>query len=212
MIQTAFLEAVVNRRHSVLGRPLHAFCLYDALFLSLAGNALWIGGTPTRPALEEAVLICSLPPERFLHCEIRPPTRLGRFARKLWHLRSLRLPLAPQLTLWQTYLADFTTGPTHWDTDDDAAPGRPLRAPGIYSLVCFIEQYSNMAEREIMTAPYGLMLWKAETIAERNGLNVGEIMTEEEIETGAEQSAAMAAAEESAASSEPSTLNSQPAP
>ena len=125
-MQTAFLEAVVNRRHTVLGRPLHPFCLYDALFLSLAENPLWTGAAlPTRTALEEAVLICSLPPERFLQCEIRPPTRLGRLRRLLWHFRSMRLEFLPQLELWQAYLADFNTGPQHWDADtDSAAPGR----------------------------------------------------------------------------------------
>lgn len=201
-MQTAYLEAVVNRRHRVLGRELHDFCLYDALFLTVAENPLWLGDRePTVTDLEAAVLICSLPPERILHAEVTPRHWPGRVARWLWQykcakldLEAFKLELQAELAAWSDYIADYDARPKLWES---TGGGRSMKAPWILSLACYIEMHSNMREREIMTAPIGLMFWKAQTIAERRGENVADMMTEEEIAIGAEQRQAMAESGES---------------
>jgi hypothetical protein len=193
-MQTAYFEAVVNRRHRVLGRKLHDFCLYDALFLSLAGNPLWTGERdPDLADLQEAALICSSPPDRLLRAELSPRNLVERFSCAIWQIRCSNLCDLPQrfadeLAAFVAYIDDFYSVPKLWEGDQK---GRPLRAPWILALACYIEMHSNMQEREIMTAPLGAMLWKAQAIAERRGENVSEIMTQDEIEIGREQQEAM---------------------
>jgi hypothetical protein len=193
-MQTAFLEAVVNRvDHRVLGRRLDAFCLYHALFLTIAANPLWVGGrAATLADLQEAVLICSLPPERFLSARLGPQTIREAFAS--------RSDLAAELALFTSFVSDFHSLPEHWSA---SGKGKSLRAPWILSLACYIEAHSNMTEREIMTAPIGLMHWKAEAIAERRGENVSDLMTDDELAIGLEQAEAMAAAGETFPADDP---------
>lgn len=199
-MQTAYFEAVVNRPHRVLGRKLHAFCLYDALFLEIAQNPLWLGGrAPELADLQAAALICSLPPERFLRAELAPRSVRERLARAAWQigilgrLRARAGYLSAELENWQAYVADHHSLPSLWDA---AGKSRRLRAPWILSLATLIEMHSNMTEREIMTASIGLMQWKAQTIAERLGISAAEMMTEDEIAIAEEQRLAMAAAGE----------------
>ena len=196
-MQTAFLESLVNRRHTVLGRALHDFCLYDALFLEIAENPLWLGGrAPTIEDLIEAVNICSLPPERLLQAE--PGPRTWREAlRHFWWLRgNVRADnrdrdfFERELVKFAAFIADSNAAPKMWDAQSG---GRTIRAPWILSIANYVEMHSNMSEREIFTAPLGKILWKAEAIAERKGEALAEMMTQEEIEIGEEQRAAMAA-------------------
>lgn len=187
-MQAAFFEAVVNREHTVCGKRLHDLCLYDALFLTLLGNPLWVGGTPTLAAVEEAVLICSLPPSRFTRAQFAPQTIWEKWTRALWQRRNQSRNLPNELRLWDAYVADFLSEPETWEGD---AKGGACKAPWIFTTATAIEQNSNMSTCEIMTAPIGLMLWKAATIAELEG-NGLELMTAEEIEMAAEQAAAFA--------------------
>lgn len=197
-MQSAYFEALVNRRHRVLGRVLHDFCLYDILFLTLAENPIWLEHRePTLADLEEAVVICSLPPERFLRAEAAPRTWRERFDLRWWKLRNAGLGsagAAAALADFQIYLADFFSPPATWE--DEAGEARRLKAPWIQSLAVFLEAHTNMTEREIMTAPVGLMLWKAETLGERLGVSAGEIMSEEEVAVAREQQAGAASAAE----------------
>lgn len=194
-MQAAFFEAVVNREHTVFGRRLHDLCLYDALFLTLLENPLWVGGSPTIADFEEAVLVCSLPPERFTRAQLAPQTTWEKLTRSAWRRRNPRRNLAAEFSAWEAYVADFLSEPETWD--GDGSKGGTAKAPWILSLATAIEQKSNMTWREIMTAPIGLMLWKAAAIAEVDG-NGPDMMTAEEIEMAAEQAAAFATESEEA--------------
>lgn len=191
-MQAAFFEAVVNREHTVLGRRLHALCLFDALFLTLLRNALWVGEMPTLADLEEAVLVCSLPPERFESAKLAPQSTWEKVTRSLWRRRNRRRNFVHELRLWNAYVADFLSEPATWEGGD--AKGGTAKAPWILSLATAMELKTNMSEREIMTAPIGKMLWKSAAIAEVEG-NGPDLMTADEIEMAAEQAAAFAAAE-----------------
>lgn len=190
-MQAAFFEAVVNREHTVFGRRLHDLCLYDALFLSLLENPLWVGGMPTVADFEEAVLVCSLPPERFTRAQLAPQTTWEKVTRSAWRRRNRRRNLSAEFAAWQNYVADFLSEPETWEGE---GKGGTAKAPWILSLATAIEQKSNMTWREIMTAPIGVMLWKAAAIAEVEG-NGPDMMTAEEIEMAAEQAAAFAEAD-----------------
>lgn len=189
-MQAAFYEAVVNREHTVFGRRLHALSLYDALFLTLLGNPLWVGGSPTAADIEEAVLVCSLPPERFTAAKLAPQTTWEKVTRCAWRRRNKSRNLADELKRWDAYVADYLSEPESWEGE---AKGSAAKAPWILSLATAIEAKSKMSAREIMTAPIGLMLWKAAAIAELEG-NGPDLMTAEEIEMAAEQAAAFAEA------------------
>lgn len=186
-MQAAFVEAVVNRGHRVLGRRLHDFCLYDAIALSLADNPLWTGGDTALTDLEQAVLICSLPPERFLRAQLAPRNWIERLGRWLWKRTNRRRIHALERGSWNAYIEDFYALPDYWDCAD----GKPLRAPWLYGTAVFLEKNTNMTEREICTAPIGKMFWKAAILAERLGIAAAELMTDEEIAIGKEQQAAL---------------------
>ena len=187
MFQTAFIEAVVNRTHTVLGRTLHDFCIADVIALEFAENPLWVGGPCGMEHLQQAALICSLAHGRFLEAKLDPQNRWERLARALWknqnRVREQRGEFPAELARWNAYVDDFYAPPEFWPGDK----GTALRAPAFYSMACFIEMHSNMTEREILIAPIGRMLWKSATLAERLGIAPGEIMTEDEIEVGREQ-------------------------
>ena len=203
MIQTAFLESLINKRHTILGRRLHDLCIHDAIAMGFAGNPLWIGGRePSFSDLEEAVLICSLPPARFTGAQLAPRTlwerlmrgfRLGYCTRRMqsdpgWFNR--------QLLRWNTYVEDYFAVPAFWESETSAGE---LRAPVLYSMAVSIEMHTNMSMAEILAAPIGLMFWKSATIAERLGISASKMMTQEEIEIGLEQEKAFAAEEKAAA-------------
>ena len=191
-MQTAFIESIVNLRHTVLGISMHDLCLYDAISLTVAGNPLWVGGTARMEDLQQAALICNLPPGRFLSGTLDPRTWPERLSRMLWKKRNRRRAFHTHLALWDAYVADFNAIPEYWTCED----GKSFKAPWLYSMACFIEQNSNMVEREILTAPIGKMFWKAATIAERLGISAAELITEEELQIGMEQIAAIAAERE----------------
>lgn len=211
-MQAAFIEAVVNRDHRVLGRKLHDFCILDAIALSVAGNPIWIGGKVGMEHLQQAVLICALDHGRFLRARLGPQNRWEWFARILWkrqnRLRERDGLLPWHLALWDAYVADFYASPEFFEPDEE---GERLCAPELFSMACFIEDHSNMTTQEIMTAPIGLMMWKSATLAERLGIAGAKMMSEEQIAMGREQEAAFEA-ERKAAEQQPSVGDSPTEP
>ena len=173
-MQRSYAEALVNRNdHTCYGVKLHAFCLYDLLFLALDQNAAYFGDQPTQEDLLAAVLICSSKPQDLLS---------GRHTltgwRKKWFIRkAMFTPFAAELAKFRAYIKDFDSRPEFFS---EKGGGKGMRAPTILSLACFIEKHSNMTEHQIMTAPIGQMFWKSAAIAEMEGLTSAEIMTQEE--------------------------------
>jgi hypothetical protein len=189
-MQTAWLEAVINRRHRILGRELRPLCLAHSLFLTLAENPLWVGGrVPDRDALIETVHLCSLPVDRLFTAEIQPRGVLE----KLWILRATRAlrsdaGFAAALAAWNAFRADHDTRPEFWESDDGKA--MTMRAPSMLNLASYVELHSNMPEAEIWRYPLGALLWKSAALAELRGESAADIMTEEEIEIAREQAVA----------------------
>lgn len=175
-MDTSFLEALVNRQdHQVLGRKLHPFCLFDALFLTLDDNPLFVGGrVPNWVDLETASIVCSTEPERLLSGMLKGPSKLLRLWRN-WKRR--RFTFVEELAKFQCYRADFDSRPTFWSTDE---AGTSTKAPWVLSIAAFIEAHSNMTEREIMTAPIGLMMWKSAALAEVLGRSASELLSGDE--------------------------------
>jgi len=193
-MQTAWLEAVINRRHRILGRELRPLCLAHSLFLTLAENPLWIGGRAAEPDdLIEAVHLCALPVEHLFATQIVPSGVFGKIRHALWLAKAHRLTRKPAgfaaaLTAWNNFRADHDNRPEFWEGEDGKA--MTLRAPSMLNLACYIENHSNMSEEQIWRAPLGAMLWKSAAIAELRGESAANIMTEEELEIAREQEAA----------------------
>lgn len=168
-------ESFVNRDdHRVLGRRLHDFCLYDALFLSIDQNPIWTRSRDVRMEdLRQAVIVCSTPPEVLLRAR-RP---LGWWRTQRWLYATRKAKLVDEFAKFTAYIADFDSRPVFWEDDQK---GESLRAPWVLSTLVFLEDHTNMTEREILTAPLGKMLWKAAALAEQLGLSRDDIMTEEE--------------------------------
>lgn len=174
-MQKSYAEALVNRNdHTCYGVKLHAFCLYDLLFLALDQNAAYFGDNPTQEDLLAAVLICSSK-----HDDLLAGRHTLKGWRKKWFIRkAMFTPFPAELAKFKAYLKDFDSRPEFFV--ESGGKGKALRAPTILSLACFIEKHSNMTEREILTAPIGKMFWKSAAIAEMEGLTSSEIMTQEE--------------------------------
>lgn len=168
-------ESYVNRDdHRVLGVRLHPYCLYDVFFLTLDQNPLLLGGKEvTTTDLQSAVVICSTPPERLL------AARRITWRKRLW-MRLVRrfANWEAELLKFMAYREDFDSRPVFWQGDE----GGSMRAPWVLSISAFLEDHSNMTEREIMTAPLGKMLWKSAALAEQLGVTKSELMSEEEEE------------------------------
>jgi hypothetical protein len=172
-VDSRFAESLVNRDdHRVLGVRLHPYCFYDAMFLELAESPLLLKHRNVVLAdLYAAVGICSAQPEVLLRGETRSFSRLRR-----WRMR--RMNLEAEVAKFIVYVKDYDARPVFWEGEGEG--GGSLRAPWILSIATFLENHSNMKEREIMTAPIGKMLWKSAALAEQMGLTKSQLMTEEE--------------------------------
>ena len=87
------------------------------------------------------------------------------------------MSMATEIARWIGYRQDYDARPKFWHEETE---GTGLRAPWILSIASFLEEHSNMTEREVMTAPLGLMLWKSAALAEQLGMTRSDIMTEKE--------------------------------
>lgn len=171
-------ESFVNRDdHVVLGRKLHDFCLYDVFLLALDGNPLYLKHRKVeKDDLLAAVSICSSDPERFMR--VRTQGLWAKLKDAVWKWKWRRRSIALELRKWEAYVDDFDARPVFWEGEG----GEPMKAPWVLSVLTFLEDHTNMGEREIMTAPLGKMLWKSASLAEQLGMSKSQIMTEEEEE------------------------------
>ncbi len=160
--------------HTVYGRRLHDFCLYDLFFLALDQNAAYFGDNPTQEDLLAAVLICSSKHEDLKAGRVS----LKGFRRTFWMHKCKRVSFAQELAKFRAYIKDFDSRPQFWES----AGGEPMRAPALLSVATFLELKTNMSEDQIWTAPIGKMFWKSAAIAEIEGVTSSQIVTPEEEE------------------------------
>lgn len=166
-----YLETLVNEDgHTVLGRRLHPFCLYDIVLLEVDNNAIWADSERiTWADLITAVLICNAEPGKWLS-----PTRGRRWYVRLWRFLwaiwvQRHYDINVEATKFVAYVKDYYTKPSVWKSDD----GKPAKAPWVLSLAVILEDHSNMSHDQIMRAPAGQMMWMHAAIAELHyGLDI----------------------------------------
>ena len=174
-MQKEFAEAWLNRDdHKVYGRRLKPFCLRHLFYMALFQNATYLANSDDRSALLQAVLICSSSHEDLEKGRLS----LTGWRQSLWIRGCFMWDNRIELAKWKAYIADFDARPEFWQGEE----GGGARAPGVLAVATFIEQHSNMMEKEIMEAPIGKMFWKSATIAELNGLSSAQLITDEESE------------------------------
>lgn len=162
-----FLEAWVNRRHSLCGRTLHPFCLHDILALEAIESPLcqiW-NGKARRIAITDLVLaslICSGEHEQWLD---RISSRTGlawhRF-RTLWRSAIFQV----ELSRFEFYVADHLSGPEVWS---DSSGSGTINAPWLLAKATYLMRNTSLTRTEVWTRPIGEILWYAAAVSEQMG-------------------------------------------
>lgn len=176
-----FYESWFNRRHRVLGRWLHPFCLSDALILSVAGSPFLLGREPglryTLADLQVAVQICSTPAALYFEARLGTGGFWERLRLCLWTRRYVG-ELESQCQAFVGYLDDFNAPPEVWRDEDTPETGG-MRAPWVLANAVFLMRHTTYRPAEIWAMPLGQALWLAATISEQNGSKL-ELVTPEE--------------------------------
>lgn len=173
-----FFEAWFNAQHVVLGRPLHPFCLQDALILSLAESPFLLGISPgveySLFDLQLAAKVCSSSADLFLNVKLDSTWR-SRLKAMLWTRRCLKMDLELECQKFVTYIDDYNSGPETWQGDEEDL----LRAPWVLTNAVFLMRHLAMTEKEIWRMPLGMALWYAATLAEQLGSR-SQLLSEDE--------------------------------
>jgi hypothetical protein len=168
-----FLEAWINRSHTVCGVRLRPYCLNHALLLAVLESPLGMDNVPAGFGLRWdhlwlAVTICALDYEE----EFTAPSPFWcEFKRRL-HRYDLRV----ELEKFRAYQNDYLSSPNIFCSDGD---GKPLTAPAILARAVALQRGIGLTEYRVWTMPIGKALWMHATYAEQINENIS--LVDEEV-------------------------------
>jgi hypothetical protein len=147
-METRFLEAWINREHTVYGYKLRPYSLGISIQLEAVDSPLITGRPPLPIHLLAAAQICA---------GQQPKPSLARLA-----FHSYRSELAK----WDAYIRDYSTGPSLYEEGGGSAGSR-LNAPWQLSLVTKLITKTTISEPEAWAMPMGKVFWHVASINEQ---------------------------------------------